>query len=239
MEVYLEMTYLMNALSILLTFEILCFLLGIQISKKKLCLYVLTYNISFILLFIDFFDGFLFVYFLILTFFYFQKQIYIYYPLYIFIYLSVLTVMQWLVPSAIIFQGILLIEGFHIHLVMILGVFALIITYFYIYSCRERVHNKLVKVTFHDKQCYGFIDTGNKVTYKGCPVIFLNQKLVLDYPVIDCIWVDTAHCTEKVDLIMIPDITIHHFKLHHVYAGIISSDMYECILNQQLLGGLL
>lgn len=239
MEVYLEMTYLMNALSILFTFEILYFLLGIQISKKKLCLYVLTYNISFIFLFIDFFDGFIFVYFLFLTFFYFRRQIYIYYPLYIFIYLSVLTVIQWIVPSAIIFQGILLVEGLHIRLVMMLSVFVLMITYFYIYLCRERIHDKIVKVTFRDQQCYGFIDTGNKVTYKGCPVIFLNQNLVLNYPVIDCIWVDTAHCTEKIDLIMIPDITIHHVKLHDVYAGIISSNTYECILNQQLLGGLL
>lgn len=87
MEVYLEMTYLMNALSILLTFEILRFLLGIQISKKKLCLYVLTYNISFILLFIDFFDGFLFVYFLILTFFIFKnKSIFIIHYIYLYIY---------------------------------------------------------------------------------------------------------------------------------------------------------
>ena len=46
MNVYIEVTYFMNAILILLCFEILSFLLNIQITIKKLCLYVFTYNIS-------------------------------------------------------------------------------------------------------------------------------------------------------------------------------------------------
>ena len=59
MNVYIEITYFMNALLILLSFEILSFLLNIRITKKRLCLYVLTYNISFVFLFIDLFTGFI------------------------------------------------------------------------------------------------------------------------------------------------------------------------------------
>ena len=60
MEVYLEVTYLINALMILLTFELLCYLLNIQMSQKELLKYVLTYNLSVLFLYIDFFDGFLY-----------------------------------------------------------------------------------------------------------------------------------------------------------------------------------
>ena len=90
MNVYIEVTYFMNAILILLCFEILSFLLNIQITIKKLCLYVFTYNISIVFLFVDLFTGFLLVYDFILTFFYFRRLIYIYYPVYLFIYFSIL-----------------------------------------------------------------------------------------------------------------------------------------------------
>ena len=56
---------------------------------------------------------------------------------------------------------------------------------------------------------------------------------------VDNIWIETASQQEKIDLILLPDIKIHHQTLHDVYAGIISSNQYDCILNQQLMGGLL
>ena len=51
--------------------------------------------------------------------------------------------------------------------------------------------------------------------------------------------IETASQQERIDLILLSDITIHNQKLHNVYAGIISSSQYDCILNQQLMGGLL
>ena len=101
MEVYLEVTYLINALMILLTFELLCYLLNIQMSQKELLKYVLTYNLSVLFLYIDFFDGFLLLYDLLLSVFYFKKLTYIYYPLYLFIYISLLSFLSWILPSAV------------------------------------------------------------------------------------------------------------------------------------------
>ena len=112
MEVYLEVTYAINALMILLTFELLCFLLNQQMTIKELFKYTLTYNISIIFLFIDFFDGFLLLYDLLLTLFYFKKLTYIYYPLFLFVYISLLAFLEMILPSSTIFQGVLLVEGF-------------------------------------------------------------------------------------------------------------------------------
>lgn len=239
MKVYIEITYVMNALLILLSFEIIAFLLNVQMTRKQLFLYVFTYNISFVFLFVDLFTGFLLLYDFLLTFFYFKKFVYIYYPVYLFVYFSILSFIQWLLPSSIIFQGVLLIEETHIRYFIVLAFIALIISYFYIDLGRKRLHQQMVKVKVGKQSCLGFIDNGNQVTYRGYPVIFLNQKLKLDFPIIDQIWIETACQREKVDLIVLPCITIEHQILYDVYAGIIFSTQYDCILNQQLMGGLL
>ncbi|MCD8029031.1 MAG: hypothetical protein LUF02_10350 [Erysipelotrichaceae bacterium] len=62
MDVYIEWTYLINGLMLFWTLEILCFLLNQVVKMKTLLLYVLFYNISFILLYVDMFSGFLFVF---------------------------------------------------------------------------------------------------------------------------------------------------------------------------------
>lgn len=238
MEVYLEITYVMNASLILLSFELLCFLLNIQMNKKELFVYVLTYNISFILLYIDFFDGFLFVYDFILTFFYFKKLVYIYYPIYIFIYVSLLSFIELILPKSTLFQGILLIEGIHYMSILILAILLCVIVYFYIAYCRYKVNlQEMVRVSFLGITCLGFIDNGNKVFYKGYPVIFISKQLLKDYQKIDTIEISTANKIENIDIILIDEIEIQSLTLHHVYAGMMSSDEYDCILNSQLMGG--
>lgn len=240
MEVYLEITYMMNALMILLTFEIMCFLLNIQMSKKELLKYMLTYNISLLFLYIDFFEGFLLFYDLFLTFFYFRKLTYIYYPLLVFIYISLVSFMEWILPSSTLFQGILLVEGFDFISLFIVGVIVICIFYFYISFCQQKIdQHELVDVSFFGKNCLGFIDNGNKVFYRGYPVVFISETLLDDYQAIDSIAIETALKKEKVDIIIIEEMEINHQLLHHVYAGVMSSFEYDCILNAQLLGGLL
>ena len=136
MEVYLEVTYLINALMILLTFELLCYLLNIQMSQKELLKYVLTYNLSVLFLYIDFFDGFLLLYDLLLSIFYFKKLTYIYYPLYLFIYISLLSFLSWILPSAVIFQSVLIVEGIHFISLLIIGILCLLIFIFLFVSIR-------------------------------------------------------------------------------------------------------
>ena len=240
MEVYLEVTYAINALMILLTFELLCFLLNQQMTIKELFKYTLTYNISIIFLFIDFFDGFLLLYDLLLTLFYFKKLTYIYYPLFLFVYISLLAFLEMILPSSTIFQGVLLVEGFDFVSLLILTFIVLGIFYFYIAFCQHKLQkDEMVSVSFLGKECLGFIDNGNKVFYKGYPVIFIRHSLLETYEKIDSIVIETANQVETVDIIVMKEIEINHQVLHHVYLGVMSSNEYDCILNSQLLGGLL
>lgn len=240
MRVYLEITYCMNAFIILLSFELLCFLLNVQMTKKELFKYVMTYNISFIFLYLDLFDGFIFFYNLLITFFYFRKQTYIYYPIYVFIYISLLSFLKFCLPDSFIFQGVLLIEEVNITSMSILAVLTCVVIYFYISFCNYKLNqNDMIDVSFLDIQCLGFIDTGNKVFYKGYPVIFISKDLLYEYQPIDTIDISTAYSSEKVDIILLDDIDINHQTLHHVYVGLMSSGEYDCILNTQLMGGLL
>ncbi|MEG0592922.1 MAG: hypothetical protein RR512_06380 [Coprobacillus sp.] len=116
----------------------------------------------------------------------------------------------------------------------------LCVFYLYISFCKHKVKDdEWVNVSFFDKKCLGFIDTGNKVFYKGYPVIFISKKLIGEYEVIDKIDIETASQKETIDLTVFKEIEINHQKLHHVYVGILYSNEYDCILNSQLLGGLL
>ena len=51
--------------------------------------------------------------------------------------------------------------------------------------------------------------------------------------------IETANQVETVDIIVMKEIEINHQVLHHVYVGVMSYNEYDCILNSQLLGGLL
>lgn len=240
MEVYIEVTYCINAFIILLSFELLCFLLNIQMTKKELLKYVLTYNISFIFLYLDLFDGFILIYDLFLTFLYFRKQVYIYYPIYLFIYISLISFLEYLLPQSVIFQGVLLIEGFNVTSLGIVAILMCIIIYFYISFCSYKLNrSEMIDVCFFDVHCLGFIDNGNKVFYKGYPVIFISKHLLSEYQAVDTIDITTATSLETIDIILLDDIDINHQTLHHVYAGLMSSSEYDCILNAQLMGGLL
>ncbi len=240
MEVYIEVTYCINAFIILLSFELLCFLLNIQMTKKELFKYVITYNISFIFLYLDLFDGFILFYDLFLTFLYFRKQVYICYPIYLFIYISLLAFLNYLLPQSVIFQGVLLIEGFNFTSLGILSIVVCVIIYFYISFCSYKLNqNEMIDVSFFDIHCLGFIDNGNKVFYKGYPVIFISKHLLHEYQAIDTIDITTANSLETIDIILLDNIDINHQTLHHVYAGLMSSSEYDCILNTQLMGGLL
>lgn len=240
MEVYLEVTYIINGLMILLTFELLCFLLNLQFTKKELLKYVLTYNISIIFLFIDFFDGFLLLYDLLLTLFYFRKLTYIYYPLFIFIYISILSFLEFMLPSSTLFQCVLLVEGFDFISLLIVSILVIIVFYFYISFCHYKINqDEMVNVSFLGKKCLGFVDNGNKVFYHGYPVIFITERLLEGYQAIDTIKIETANQVEMIDIILMNDIEINDTILHHVYVGVMSSSEYECILNSQLLGGML
>ena len=239
MEVYIEVTYFINLLIILLSFEILCFLLNIQMLAKNLFIYCLIYNISFILLYIDIFDGFLFLYFLLVTFIFFRKRTYLYYPIFMFIYISILSFLEFVMPHSFIFNGILLVENIGISSIVVVGFIGIVIVYFYICYCQKMIHCSDVMISLDDHLYRAIVDSGNQTWYKGYPLIFISDQLVKYYDVVDCIYVSTAYRKEKIEIVLIKKIDINFETFYNVYAGKMSLNEYDCILNTYLLGGVL
>lgn len=239
MDVYIEVTYILNALIIFLSFEILSFLCNIRISKKEMFKYVLTFNISVLLIYVDVFEGFLLFYDLVLCIYFFRKQTYIYYPIFIFVYISLISFCDFL-SDMMIFQCILVIDGLHLSSLFFVFLICLISFYFYIYYCSILLnHNDFVDVYINDHQYIGFIDSGNKVYYKGYPLIFFNKSLFYKYRAIDSIEIKTAVSKGIVDIIEIDEMMINHQSIHHLYAGLIDELEYDCILNTKLMGGII
>jgi hypothetical protein len=241
MIVYTEVTYFINALLLFLSFEILAFLCNIRMTKKEILKYILTFNISVILTYIDLFDGFLILYYLILCLFYFKKQAYIFYPIFIFIYISMLSFFDLCVDGMIVFQEVLIVEGFNISSLFTIVIIALIAFYFYIYYCSLLLESKndYVDIFIGNKQYRGFIDNGNKVYYKGYPLIFFNKNVLDKYKIIDRIQIHTALKEDTIEIIEIEEMIVNHQTIHHLYVGLIEELEYDCILSPKLMGGIL
>lgn len=241
MDVYIEVTYLLNTVLLFISFEILSFLLNINISFKEMLKYVITYNISFLLIFIDFFEGFLLFYYLIISYIYFKKQIYLYYPIFVFIYISLLSFFDLCLENMIIFQGILLCEGLSISSLTLIVICAVVACYCYIQYCSLllKENDDYVDIFYNNKQYIGFIDNGNKVLYKGYPLIFFSKDILGEYKTIDYIEIKTAIKDDLIPIIEIDEITINHQLLHHIYVGVIEDLDYDCILSPRLMGGII
>lgn len=238
MDVYVEITYILNAILILLTFELLCFLLNQHMTLKEMMKYMLLYNLSFLLLYVDVFPGFFIVYTFIISLILFRKLIYIYYPIFLFVYVSLVSFLEILLPSTIIFKGILLVEKMNISSFLIIILLGITGCYFYILFCQNKIQTTdYVKVCIKGKNYRGFIDTGNQVYYKGYPVIFVNQHMIQDECIIDTIEIETATQIENVDIILLDRIQIKNMVLRNIYVGIMNNECFDCILNKDILGG--
>lgn len=239
MLVYTEITYLLNALMIFLSFEILAFLMNMKIEVKQMIKYVFSFNISIFLIYFDVFEGFLLVYDLLICLFFFKKQTYIYYPIFIFIYISLLSFFGFF-DNMIIFQCILIVDGFNIPSIFLISLIFVLSIYFYIYYCSLIISDyDYVDISLCNQQLKGFIDNGNKVYYKGYPLLFLNTSLINNYEIIDYIEITTAIQKETIAIIEIDEIMINHQSIHHLYAGLIDKLEYDCILSPKLMGGIL
>ncbi len=137
------------------------------------------------------------------------------------------------------FQGVLLIENIQISSFFIVGVLTLIVAYFYVSFCHEIVHNDDMIISLDNNFYKAIVDSGNRVWYKGYPIIFIASELVKQYDVVDTIYVDTAYKKEKVDIVLIKKIDINFETFYNVYAGKMNLKEYDCILNTYLLGGVL
>lgn len=245
MEIYIELTYMINAFIYIIVFEILSILLNVKWSFKKILLYSFLCNISLILIYIDYLPYISLIYWLILFVLLFKKQFFLYFPAYLVVYFSVLLFINTLIQSSFIYNGILITPTHYTDIAVIcVSVLFVIIEYMYLVFIKKKIGNDqyLYSVCFFYKKkqyrCLGFLDSGNEAFYKGYPLIFLKKGIISDYQKIDTLMIDSISYRE-IDIICVERFQVNGQTLNNVYIGIIDNVKYDCLLNKELMGGVL
>lgn len=245
MDVYIELTYIINAFIYIVVFEILAILLNINWSLKKILLYSFLCNISLILIYIDYLPYISLFYWFFVFMLLFRKQIFLYFPAYIIVYFSILLFINTLIENSFIYNGILITPASYtdIAVICVSLIFAIIEYMYVVYSKKKIITDQyFYDVRFlyqhHTYTCQGFLDSGNNAYYLGFPLIFIKRGIVKDYQSIDICLIDSLS-EKQVDIIQVDSFWVNDQLLHDVYIGIIDHMQYDCLLNKELMGGIL
>lgn len=245
MEVYIELTYLVNYLFILLAVEMMAILLSKEISYFEVVKQSFYLSLVIGLLYVDY-HGYLIliIWAVILTCLY-QKQVFLYYPVFIFAYFSLVYFCSSLIDQAFIYNGILITPiNVGIAGLMIVSILAVLMQVMFIVYLKRKVRIGEflydLQIIYHDQKYLitGFLDSGNEVYYQGFPLILINERVIEDYQIIDVIGLNDLR-SDQIDVIKLDSLQINKQILNNIYAGIISNIQYDCLLNKALMGGVL
>ncbi len=245
MEVYIELTYLVNYLFILLAVEMMAILLSKEISYFEVVKQSFYLSLVIGLLYVDY-HGYLIliIWAVILTCLY-QKQVFLYYPVFIFAYFSLVHFCSSLIDQAFIYNGILITPiNVGVAGLMIVSILAVLMQVMFIVYLKRKVRIGEflydLQIIYHDQKYLitGFLDSGNEVYYQGFPLVLINERVIEDYQIIDVIGLNDLR-SDQIDVIKLDSLQINKQILNNIYAGIISNIQYDCLLNKALMGGVL
>ena len=150
MEIYIELTYIINAFVYIIVFEILSILLNVNWSLYKIILYSFLCNISLILIYIDYLPYISLLYWGLIFLGLFRKQFFLYFPAFIIVYFSVLLFIHSLIESSFIYNGILITPTSYTDIVVIcIAIVFVIVEYLYIdVVCKSVYGKEFVKSVF-------------------------------------------------------------------------------------------
>lgn len=86
MDVYIEITYLINLIVLMIVFEMMIMLLNLNWSFKRICGYSFICNLSLMMIYIDLYKIVPLIIWLIIFAFLFKKQLFLYYPTFLTLY---------------------------------------------------------------------------------------------------------------------------------------------------------
>lgn len=245
MDVYIEVVYIINLVIIMMAYEMMTIILNIELGYKKVCLYSIVTNVTFLVLYIDKMSYLLCVIWVVFFLFFFKKQIFLFYPTFIIIYFSLLYFIQSLQPNSYIYNGILITPmQYSSGITVLLGCFFLILQVLFIVYCKKKIrvtsymYPICLQYQEHQITCTGFLDSGNEVYYLGYPITLLNKNMLSNYQVVDTIYVNSG-TTCSIDIIKVDQMVVNNQKLKDIYMGVIENIEYDCLLNKQLMGGVL
>ena len=127
MDIYVELTYCMNGILFIMTYEMISLLLNIHWSFMKILFLSFLSNISVILIYIDYLPYISFLYWFVLFLFFFKKQFFLYFPVFLIVYFSILFFINTLIKESFIYNGILITPISYKNLVIIVITFLFLI----------------------------------------------------------------------------------------------------------------
>lgn len=245
MEVYIELTYLVNYLFILLAVEMMAILLSKEISYFEVVKQSFYLSLVIGLLYVDYYGYLILIIWAVILTCLYQKQVFLYYPVFIFAYFSLVYFCSSLIDQAFIYNGILITPiNVGIAGLMIVSILAVLMQVMFIVYLKRKVRIGEflydLQIIYHDQKYLitGFLDSGNEVYYQGFPLILINERVIEDYQIIDVIGLNDLR-SDQIDVIKLDSLQINKQTLNNIYAGIISNIQYDCLLNKALMGGVL
>ena len=219
MEVYVELTYCMNGILFIMTYEMISLLLNINWSFLKILFLSFLSNISIVLIYIDYLPYISFLYWIVLFLFIFKKQFFLYFPVFLIVYFSILFFINTLIKESFIYNGILItpINYKDIVIVVMICVFLIIETIYLIYTKRKiKQKDDLYDVT----------------------LIFIKKSKIDNYQQLDTLIIDGLK-KRKIDIILVDQVLVNKQSLRNVYIGVLDELDYDCLLNKELMGGII
>lgn len=245
MDVYVELTYCMNGILFIMTYEMISLLLNINWSFLKILFLSFLSNISIVLIYIDYLPYISFLYWIVLFLFIFKKQFFLYFPVFLIVYFSILFFINTLIKESFIYNGILItpINYKDIVIIIMTVIFLIIETIYLIYTKRKiKQKDDLYEIIliFNQKKyhCQGFLDSGNHAYYLGYPLIFIKKNVIDSYEKIDTMTV-SGISKRKIDIILVDQLLVNKQTLKNVYVGVLDELDYDCLLNKELMGGII
>lgn len=245
MEVYVEAIYIMHLTLIIISYQMVAILLNVNWHYKKVCLYSLVTSISYISLYIDRKEYVVFIIWAIVFIFLFKRQVFLFYPVFLVIYFSLVHFMASMQSSSYVYNGLLLSpwQYSNILILCIAVIFSILQVIYIIYGKRtlqKAEYMYPMKIMNQEETYYlqGFLDSGNEVFYLGFPLLLVNKSKLPKYQVIDTILVDNIKdCC--IEVVQVERVYINNQELKDVYIGMVENIRYDCLLNKQLMGGIL
>lgn len=245
MEVYIELTYLVNYLFILLAVEMMAILLSKEISYFEVVKQSFYLSLVIGLLYVDYYGYLILIIWAVILTCLYQKQVFLYYPVFIFAYFSLVYFCSSLIDQAFIYNGILITPiNVGVAGLMIVSILAVLMQVMFIVYLKRKVRIGEflydLQIIYHDQKYLitGFLDSGNEVYYQGFPLVLINERVIEDYQIIDVIGLNDLR-SDQIDVIKLDSLQINKQSLNNIYAGIISNIQYDCLLNKALMGGVL
>lgn len=192
MEIIIELIYGLHMMMLLISYECMTILLQINPSFKKMLKECFILSSSFILLFFDEGNSFVFMVWFLLFFILYRKRVFLYFPTFMIVYCTVVFFISSLSYYSYVYNGICIVQiGFSFILSTVVMVLCLLTTTMYIVYCRKKI--KQIDFMYDVKLLMGqrvvclnmLLDSGNDLYYAGFPMIVLSRHRVTGYVVID------------------------------------------------------